>query len=70
MDKEQEVVLLAEEVKIDEKRSNDIFLLISFKLFDNQGNLNGQGATAAFISEIINNVEKYIALPLYVDVPK
>lgn len=38
MEKEQRVVLLAEEVQIDEKRSNDIFLLISFKLFDNKGN--------------------------------
>jgi len=38
MENEQRVVLLAEEVKIDEKRSNDIFLLISFKLFDNQKN--------------------------------
>lgn len=38
MENEQRVMLLAEEVQIDENRSNDIFLLISFKLFDNQKN--------------------------------
>ena len=67
--KENTIVLLAEEVAIDEKRSNDIFLLISFKLFDNSGNRNGEGVTAAFISEIMNHREKYAALPIYVDVP-
>lgn len=66
--KENTVVLLAEEVAIDEKRSNDIFLLISFKLFDNSGNRNREGVTAAFISEIMNHREKYAALPIYVDV--
>lgn len=66
--KENTIVLLAEEVAIDEKRSNDIFLLISFKLFDNCGNRNGEGVTAAFISEIMNHREKYAALPIYVDV--
>lgn len=66
--KENTIVLLAEEVAIDEKRSNDIFLLISFKLFDNSGNRNGEGVTAAFISEIMNHREKYAALPIYVDV--
>lgn len=70
MENEQtKFLLLAEEVTIDEKRSNDIFLLITFKLCDNQGNQNREGVTAAFISDIINNVEKYTALPLYVDVP-
>lgn len=67
--KENTIVLLAEEVAIDEKRSNDIFLLISFKLFDNSGNRNREGVTAAFISEIMNHREKYAALPIYVDVP-
>lgn len=66
--KENTIVLLAEEVAIDEKRSNGIFLLISFKLFDNSGNRNGEGVTAAFISEIMNHREKYAALPIYVDV--
>lgn len=70
MENEERVVLLAEEVTIDKKRSNDIFLLITFKLCDNQGNLNREGVTAAFISEIINNADKYAALPLYVDVPE
>jgi len=69
MENENRVVLLAEEVTIDAKRSNDIFLLITFKLCDNQGNLNREGVTAAFISDIINNADKYEALPLYVDVP-
>ena len=67
--KEQTVVLLAEEVAIDEKRSNDIFLLITFKLFDNKGNRNREGVTAAFISEIMNHREKFAALPIYADVP-
>ena len=67
--KENTIVLLAEEVAIDEKRSNDIFLLISFKLFDNSGNRNREGVTAAFISEIMNHRDKYAALPIYVDVP-
>lgn len=67
--KENTIVLLAEEVAIDEKRSNDIFLLITFKLFDNKGNRNREGVTAAFISEIMNHREKYAALPIYVDVP-
>ena len=67
--KEKTIVLLAEEVAIDEKRSNDIFLLISFKLFDNKGNRNGEGVTAAFISEIMNHRDKYAALPIYADVP-
>ena len=70
MENEERVVLLAEEVTIDKKRSNDIFLLITFKLCDSQGNLNREGVTAAFISEIINNEDKYAALPLYVDVPE
>ena len=70
MENEQtKFLLLAEEVTVDEKRSNDIFLLITFKLCDNQGNQNREGVTAAFISEIINNADKYAALPLYVDVP-
>ena len=70
MENEQtKFLLLAEEVTIDEKRSNDIFLLITFKLCDNQGNLNREGVTAAFISDIINNADDYAALPLYVDVP-
>ena len=39
MENEQtKFLLLAEEVTVDEKRSNDIFLLITFKLCDNQGN--------------------------------
>ena len=67
--KNNTIVLLAEEVAIDEKRSNDIFLLITFKLFDNRGNRNGEGVTAAFISEIINHRDKYAALPIYADVP-
>lgn len=67
--KENTIVLLAEEVAIDEKRSNDIFLLITFKLFDNKGNRNGEGVTAAFISEIMNHRDKYAALPIYADVP-
>lgn len=67
--KENTVVLLAEEVAIDQKRSNDIFLLISFKLFDNRGNRNREGVTAAFISEIMNHRDKYAALPIYADVP-
>ncbi len=67
--KEQTVVLLDEEVAIDEKRSTAIFLLITFKLFDNKGNRNREGVTAAFISEIMNHREKYAALPIYADVP-
>ena len=47
----------------------DIFLLITFKLFDNKGNRNREGVTAAFISEIMNHREKYAALPIYADVP-
>ena len=68
--KDNSIVLLAEEVTIDEKRSNDIFLLITFKLFDNRANRNREGVTAAFISEILNHREKYAALPIYADVRK
>lgn len=68
--KDNTIVLLAEEVTIDEKRSNDIFLLITFKLFDNRANRNREGVTAAFISEILNHREKYAALPIYADVRK
>lgn len=70
MENDNKIVLLAEEVTIDEKRSNDIFLLIRFKLFDNQANRNREGVTASFISEILNHREKYAALPLYADVQK
>lgn len=67
--KENTIVLLAEEVTIDEKRSSEIFLLITFKLFDNRANRNNEGVTAAFITEILNHREKYVALPVYADVP-
>ncbi len=42
--------------------------MITFKLFDNTANRNKQGVTSAFISSIVNNEEKYAALPLYADV--
>lgn len=67
MENEQKLVLFAEETKVDLERS-DIFLMVSFKLFDNTVNRNKQGVTSAFISSIINNEEKYTALPLYADV--
>ena len=67
-EKTESLVLFAEETKVDLER-NDIFLMISFKLFDNGSNRNNQGVTSAFISSIVNNEEKYAALPLYADVP-
>lgn len=65
---ERSLVLFAEQTKVDLEKS-DIFVMITFKLFDNGANRNGQGVTSAFISSIVNNPEKYAALPLYADVP-
>lgn len=66
--KQNSLVLFAEETKVDLEKS-DIFVMITFKLFDNGENRNKQGVTSAFISSIVNNPEKYAALPLYADVP-
>lgn len=68
MEKEEKsLVLFAEETKVDLEKS-DIFVMITFKLFDNGENRNKQGVTSAFISSIVNNPDKYAALPLYADV--
>lgn len=69
MDNEQRLVFLAERATVDTERS-DIFLLIDFLLFDSAENLNHQGVTAEFIESVVNNPEKYDALPLYADTEK
>lgn len=65
--KEQVLHVLAEQVKIDESESNQIFLLVDFKMFDNGGNLNNEAVSKAFIDDMMANIDYYTALPLYCD---
>lgn len=53
---------------ISELQSSDIYLTVKARLFDLDANLNGVRVTSSFMSEIVENEEKYIGIPLCADV--
>lgn len=71
MEKQKRLVFLAQEVMVEESDQLDpVFLHVHFKLADNCGNLNREGITEAFIRDLIMNQEKYVCLPMYVDMDR
>lgn len=67
MDNERRV-LLASDISVNEKKSNELFLYVEMRMLSTQPNGNGEGVTEAFIDSIIENQEMYNCLPLYADV--
>lgn len=53
---------------VSEIQSSDLYLTVKARLFDTKANLNNVKVTEAFISEIVENQDKYVGLPLYADV--
>lgn len=53
---------------ISELQSSDIYLTVKARLFDLDANLNGVRVTSEFMSEIVENEDKYIGIPLCADV--
>ena len=71
MENQTSLVLLASEAMISEQDQLDpVFLRVHFKLMDNAGNLNHEGASSAFISDLINRQEQFECLPVYVDMER
>lgn len=71
MEKQTKLVFLAQEVVVEESDKLDpVFLHVHFKLADCLGNKNHEGISAAFIQDLIENQEKYICLPMYVDMER
>lgn len=68
MENENKLLLLAQDISIAEEESNPIFMQIKMRVCNSEGNLNGEGVLPSFISSIVNNKEKYNAVPLYCDV--
>ena len=63
--------LLSSDISISEQHeSSEIYLLIEARLCSTQANGNGEGVTEAFLDSIVENQEKYMCLPLYVDLPR
>lgn len=67
MDNERRV-LLASDISVNEKKSNELFLYVEMRMLSTQPNGNKEGVTEAFIDSIIENQEMYNCLPLYADV--
>ena len=54
---------------VSEIQQSDIFMTAKARIFETpKANLNGVRVTPAFLSEIVENEEKYVGLPLYADV--
>lgn len=68
MENENKLLLLAQDISIAEDEANPIFMQIKMRVCDSQPNLNDEGVLPSFISSIVNNQEKYNAVPLYCDV--
>lgn len=70
MKNEEKLLLLAQDVSIAEDNDdvNPVFMQIKMRVCTNEGNRNGEGVSASFISSIVNNSEIYDGIPLYCDV--
>ena len=68
MENENKLLLLAQDISIAEDEANPIFMQIKMRVCNSESNLNGEGVTPSFISSVVNNEEKYNAVPLYCDV--
>ena len=64
----EKMILLASDISVNEKKSNELFLYVEMRMQSTQPNGNGEGVTEAFIDSIILNQEMYNCLPLYADV--
>lgn len=54
---------------VSEIQQSDMFMTVKARIFETpKANLNGVRVTPAFLSEIVENKEKYVSLPLYADV--
>ena len=54
---------------ISEIQQSDMFMTVKARIFETpKANLNGVRVTPAFLSEIVENEERYVGLPLYADV--
>lgn len=70
MENEEKLLLLAQDVSIAEDNDdvNPVFMQIKMRVCTNEGNRNGEGVSASFISSVVNNSEIYDGIPLYCDV--
>lgn len=54
---------------VSEIQQSDMFMTVKARIFETpKANLNGVRVTPAFLSEIVENEERYVGLPLYADV--
>ena len=67
----QSLVLLSSEVMIsEESKLHPVFLSAKFLLASDQGNMNKEGVTKAFIDDLVSRQSTFECLPMYVDMEK
>lgn len=64
---EQRTYFGASDVLLAEQEPRRAYLSVTMRMLSTRPNRNGQGVTEAFIDEIIDNPDKYVCTPLYVD---
>lgn len=67
MSDNKSMFLLASDISVNQKKSNDLFLYVEMRMQSTRPNGNGEGVTEAFIDSVVNNQELYNCQPLYVD---
>ena len=65
MGKPESIVMISEEAKL-----HPVFLTVQFLMASNQGNLNREGVTKAFIDDFVSRKDVFECLPMYVDMEK
>lgn len=71
MGKPESIVLLSSKVMISEEaKLHPVFLTVQFLMASNQGNLNREGVTKAFIDDFVSRKDVFECLPMYVDMEK
>ena len=71
MGKPESIVLLSSKVMISEEaKLHPVFLTVQFLMASNQGNLNREGVTKAFIDDFVSRKDVFECLPMYVDMQR
>lgn len=71
MGKPESIVLLSSKVMIsEESKLHPVFLTVQFLMASNQGNLNKEGVTKAFIDDFVARQDVFECLPMYVDMKR
>jgi hypothetical protein len=67
---QKQLKLESQKLLLNNEKSNDIFMEWDVLLLKNDVNLNGYYFTEGFIDEIVDNQDKYIGIPITVDMSK